>query len=58
MGTCRFTYDQHSVVITGYDDKYIYINDPLYSEPNRKLNRIDFEKSWEQMGSQAMTIKE
>ncbi|MBD8047846.1 C39 family peptidase [Clostridium sp. N37] len=57
-GDMQVTYDQHSVVITGYDDKYIYINDPLYSEPNRKLNRIDFEKSWEQMGSQAMTIKE
>lgn len=57
-GEMQVTYNQHSVVITGYDDKYIYINDPLYLKANRKINRMDFEKAWEQMGSQAMTIKE
>jgi uncharacterized protein YvpB len=58
MGEMQVTYDQHSVIITGYDDNFIYINDPLYPEANQKINRINFEEAWKQMGSQAMTIKE
>ncbi len=58
IGEMEVTYQQHSVVITGYDDDFVYINDPLYPEVNRKVNSTDFESSWKQMGSQAMTIKE
>ncbi|WP_291578870.1 C39 family peptidase [Clostridium sp. UBA6640] len=57
-GKMQVTYHQHSVVITGYDNNFIYINDPLHPRANRKVNRINFEASWKQMGSQAMTISE
>ena len=55
-GIVKITKRMHAVVITGYDSQYIYINDPLYPLPNRKVNRADFKASWEQMGNQAVTI--
>lgn len=55
-GTIEITYRMHSVVITGYDEKYIYVNDPLYHKPNRRVNKEDFIEGWIQMGSQAITL--
>lgn len=57
-GSMQVTYRQHSVVMTGYDENYVYVNDPLKSETNIALNRADFEAAWIQMGSQAMYISE
>lgn len=46
----------HSVLITGFTNDTIYINDPLYGKANRELNRENFKAAWEQMGNQAVTI--
>jgi len=56
-GSMNVTYSEHSVVLTGYDDKYVYINDPYETKPNKKLSRANFEKAWEQMGSQAISYR-
>lgn len=56
-GPIRITMKEHSVIITGYDDEYIYFNDPLTGQKNRKEPMKDFEASWVQMGSQAITYK-
>jgi len=57
-GAMKVTYSEHSVVVTGYDDAYVYINDPYANKPNRKLDRVSFEKAWKQMGSQAITYSQ
>ncbi|MGZ9587133.1 C39 family peptidase [Paenibacillus marinisediminis] len=53
-GPVKVTYYEHSMLVTGYDEKYVYVNDPL----NRKdrIERAAFQRGWEQMGSQAIII--
>lgn len=55
QGTISITYSEHSVVITGYDANYIYINNP-YGQKSQSVDRSSFEKAWVQMGSQAIVI--
>ncbi|MEH6851740.1 C39 family peptidase [Bacillus pseudomycoides] len=55
-GELKITYFEHSVVITGYDQNFVYVNDPLASKPRKSISRSQFEKAWEQMGKQAITI--
>ncbi|HEY4552464.1 MAG TPA: C39 family peptidase [Bacillaceae bacterium] len=56
-GPVKVTMKEHSVLITGYDREYIYFNDPLTGQKNKKAPISDFEKSWVQMGSQALTYQ-
>ncbi len=46
---------EHAVVAVGYDDQYIYVNDP-YRGAQLAWDRSTFEKIWVDMGSQAFTI--
>lgn len=55
-GDLKITYYEHSAIIVGYDQNFIYINDPLANTPSKKVSRAQFEKAWEQMGKQAITI--
>ena len=57
-GKISITYKEHSVVVTGYDQDYIYFNDPLTGIKNKKAPTADFEKAWVQMGKQAITYKD
>lgn len=54
-GEVRVTYREHSVLLTGFDKNFIYFNDPLTGEKNKKAPIKDFEESWVQMGRQAIT---
>ncbi len=55
-GEIQITRKEHSVLITGYDKDFVYFNDPLTGKKNKKASIKDFEKSWVQMGSQAITF--
>ncbi|WP_230203627.1 C39 family peptidase [Bacillus massiliigorillae] len=55
-GSMKVTYRQHSVVITDYDNEFVYVNDPLQDKKNVPINRGDFEAAWVQMNKQAMYI--
>ncbi|WP_240698537.1 C39 family peptidase [Sporolactobacillus terrae] len=53
-GNVKITFHEHAVLITGFTDDKIYINNPLGGK-NEELNRNDFEKAWRQMGKQAIS---
>ncbi|QWH53810.1 C39 family peptidase [Bacillus mycoides] len=55
-GKVKITYYEHSVVVIGYDQNFVYVNDPLADNPRKAVPRAEFEKAWEQMGKQAITI--
>lgn len=54
-GKIDITMKEHAVVITGYDNNYIYFNDPLRGK-NKKAPLAEFQQAWVQMGKQAITI--
>ncbi|MHC0037889.1 C39 family peptidase [Pseudoneobacillus sp. C159] len=54
-GPLNITYREHSVLVTGYDAKYIYFHDPLYHKGNRAITKSDFIAAWNQMGKQAIS---
>ncbi|MGN8769883.1 C39 family peptidase [Paenibacillus barengoltzii] len=56
-GPISTTWHQHSVLLTGVDQEYVYFNDPsLTSGKNIKKRRDAFEQAWIQMGKQAIGI--
>ncbi|KAE9630264.1 C39 family peptidase [Defluviitalea raffinosedens] len=54
-GPVEITYKLHAVLITGYDEKYVYFNDPFYSKKNIRAKKEDFKAAWNQMGRQAIS---
>jgi uncharacterized protein YvpB len=56
-GPIIITMKEHSVLITGYDQNYIYFNDPLANIKNRKVPTLNFKRGWEQMGRQAISYR-
>ncbi|WML47247.1 C39 family peptidase [Neobacillus sp. PS3-34] len=54
-GLLKITYKEHAVLLTGYNKDFVFFNDPLTGEKNKKAPIKDFEESWVQMGRQAIT---
>ncbi|GLB58588.1 C39 family peptidase [Cytobacillus sp. NCCP-133] len=54
-GEIEITYKEHSVLVTGYDQEFMYFNDPLTGEKNKAASIQDFEEAWVQMERQAFT---
>ena len=38
----------HTLVVVGYDEDYIYANDPYYTESPMTITRGDFELAWQE----------
>ncbi|PGS42757.1 hypothetical protein COC58_08795 [Bacillus cereus] len=54
-GDVSITYNEHCVVLVGYDKEFVYIRDPLSESLDVKVPRDSFEEAWMQMGSQAIS---
>ncbi|MEW9668941.1 C39 family peptidase [Ammoniphilus sp. 3BR4] len=54
--TIKATFQLHAVLLVGYDDLHIYINDPLTGTKAQKVSKRTFIESWKQLGSQAVSI--
>ncbi|VXA94337.1 conserved hypothetical protein [Bacillus mycoides] len=54
-GDVSITYNEHCVVLVGYDKESVYIRDPLDDSLDVKVPREKFEQAWVQMGSQAIS---
>ncbi len=54
-----YTYPKHShtVVVTGADDKYYYVNDPLQQEGNTRVDRKTLEDCFDSLGRQSVRIE-
>jgi uncharacterized protein YvpB len=55
-GPVRATFDEHVVLIVGYNDKQVFVNDPLDGTSAKPVDRKAFEASWKQMGQQAVSF--
>ncbi|TGA97819.1 hypothetical protein E4665_10500 [Sporolactobacillus shoreae] len=55
QGNIRISFMEHSVLVTGYGQKFVYFNNPLSDEGNSRADKSDFISAWKQFGSQAIT---
>ncbi|MGQ7890674.1 C39 family peptidase [Paenibacillus sp. WC2504] len=53
--TVHATFEEHAVLLVGYDEENVYINNPLNGEKAVKIAKQPFISSWEQLGKQALT---
>jgi len=53
-GFVRLTWRMHAVLVTGFDENYIYFNDP--NNVRHQAPKNGFIAAWEQMGRQAVTV--
>jgi len=58
LGPIRTTFSEHAVLLVGYDDDYVYVNDPWNGKENLRVDKKIFLKTWEVMGKQAITYTE
>jgi uncharacterized protein YvpB len=50
------TFKEHTVLIVGFDQDSIFINDPLSGMKAEEIPKEQFVQSWEQLGRQALSI--
>ncbi|WP_409341137.1 C39 family peptidase [Paenibacillus sp. MBLB4367] len=57
LGPIRTTFMEHSVLLVGYDEQYVYVNDPYTGKANVQIDKARFIETWEVMGKQAISYK-
>lgn len=55
-GTFKELVGEHCAVLIGYDEDYVYLNDPSAGE-NAKQSKSKFISNWKQLFSQAIVVK-
>lgn len=55
LGPIRTTFSEHAVLLVGYDEESVYVNDPWTGRAAYKVNKERFIATWEAMGRQAIS---
>lgn len=55
--TIKTPLDLHAVVLVGYDDQYVYLNDPLSGKKQMKVSKERFISSWKALQSRAVSYQ-
>ncbi|MEG0775789.1 MAG: C39 family peptidase [Clostridium sp.] len=55
--TIDATFSQHAVLLTGYDEKNLYYNDPHSNTKNKSVSKKTFLEIWNAMGKKALSYK-
>ncbi|MEW9697874.1 C39 family peptidase [Paenibacillus sp. SI8] len=54
-GPLKTSYAEHAVLLVGYDEENVYLNDPLKGSKQVQVNKAQFIESWSAMGKQGLT---
>ncbi|MFK7696176.1 C39 family peptidase [Paenibacillus sp. HJGM_3] len=57
QGKVVTTFMEHAVLLVGYDDTNVYVNDPLSGKKSTPINKAAFIQVWEAMGKQALSYQ-
>ncbi|OPH47704.1 hypothetical protein BC351_10990 [Paenibacillus ferrarius] len=55
LGPLKTTYAEHAVLLVGYDENNVYLNDPISGKKQVQVNKDQFIDSWTAMGKQGLT---
>lgn len=56
-GAVKTTFMEHAVLLVGYDQENVYINDPWTGNAKYPVNKTQFIETWEAMGKQALSYE-
>lgn len=57
LGPIRTTFQEHTVLLVGYDNDHVFINDPRKNQKGIKVDKKQFIESWEALGKQALSYR-
>ncbi|MEF3310174.1 C39 family peptidase [Paenibacillus sp. GYB004] len=55
IGPIKTTFMEHAVLLVGYDEENVYVNDPYSGKKSLKLNKEQFLGTWNALGKQALS---
>ncbi|OXM85906.1 C39 family peptidase [Paenibacillus rigui] len=57
IGPIQTTFMEHAVLLVGFDEHNVYVNDPLSGKSQVQIDKAQFISIWEAMGRQALSYK-
>jgi len=57
IGPIKTTFQEHAVLLVGYDEDHVYVNDPWTGEAKVKVNKAQFIETYEALGKQALSYE-
>ncbi|MEF3303927.1 C39 family peptidase [Paenibacillus sp. GYB003] len=55
IGPIETTFMEHAVLMVGYDEQFVYVNDPLSGKKAHPIAKEQFLAAWDAMGKQALS---